>query len=83
MEKITSLVSDMLSFRHRSCERSANTGIHVSLSEGRVYITPEIQTDIQTHRRRSKLGESRSSENICEVRGKRQDPDQEIPGFAS
>lgn len=49
MEKIMSLVLDMLSFRYCNCEMSANAGTRVSLKLREVQTNPEIEMDIDRH----------------------------------
>lgn len=62
MEKIMSLVLDMLSFRYCNCEMSANAGTHVSLKLREVWTNPEIEMDIDRH-----IDGGQSLEDIDEI----------------
>ena len=62
MEKIMSLVLDMLSFRYCSCEMSANAGTHTSLMPREVWTNSETEMDIDRH-----TDGGQSSKNIYEI----------------
>lgn len=62
MEKIMSLVLDMLSFRYCRCEVAANAGIHVSLKLREMRTNPETEMDTERH-----TDGGQSLENIYEI----------------